>query len=224
MRPNLQDERRMHRKPRTPEETYGPALRKAKRDFRSRDPHEMADAAAVLYHSDNTARGAFEIRFLDSIYRVEWPAGTVWKTGDDVESADIATSILLLHYLLSADGTPLPGQWIAFRNLPGGLGYDTAFEGRASLRLAHIFGDNRLAFESAAKALLGENLAFGDASFLFRALPRVWLAIILHVADDEFPASAQVLFDAGASHYLPTEDLAVLGGMLTGRLIGERQK
>jgi hypothetical protein len=50
-------------------------------------------------------------------------------------------------------------------------------------------------------------------------LPRVWLAVVLHLADEEFPASANVLFDASASHYLPTEDLAVLGGMLTGRLI-----
>ena len=64
-----------------------------------------------------------------------------------------------------------------------------------------------------------ERLSFGDASFSFRLLPRVWLAVVLHLADDEFPASANVLFDAAVSHYLPTEDLAVLGGILTGRLI-----
>jgi len=46
----------------------------------------------------------------------------------------------------------------------------------------------------------------------------VWLAVVLYVADEEFPASANVLFDAAAAHYLETEDLAVLGGMLAGRL------
>jgi hypothetical protein len=54
--------------------------------------------------------------------------------------------------------------------------------------------------------------------FAFRLLPRVWLAVVLHLADDEFPANANILFDATVSHYLPTEDLAVLGGMLAGRL------
>jgi hypothetical protein len=65
----------------------------------------------------------------------------------------------------------------------------------------------------------GERLSYGDSSFLFRALPRVWLAVVLNLADDEFPADASVLFDSAAEHYLPTEDLAVLAGMLAGRLI-----
>jgi hypothetical protein len=34
----------------------------------------------------------------------------------------------------------------------------------------------------------------------------------------EFPASATTLFDASASHYLPTEDLAVLAELTTIRL------
>jgi hypothetical protein len=125
----------------------------------------------------------------------------------------------MMHYLLTADGTPLGADWIAFRNLPGGLGYYGAFQGRASLRLAHAFGTDLPAFERAAQALGGERLSFGDASFSFRLLPRVWLATVLYLADDEFSASANVLFDAAASHYLPTEDLAVLGGILAGRLV-----
>ncbi|MEJ2208321.1 MAG: DUF3786 domain-containing protein [Anaerolineae bacterium] len=74
-------------------------------------------------------------------------------------------------------------------------------------------------FQAAARAMGAESLSFGDASFLFRALPRLWMAVVLYVADDEFPASANVLFDASASHYLPTEDMAVLGGLLASRLI-----
>jgi len=34
----------------------------------------------------------------------------------------------------------------------------------------------------------------------------------------EFPASANVLFDESASHFLPTEDLAVLAEITTSRL------
>ena len=72
---------------------------------------------------------------------------------------------------------------------------------------------------AAAKALGGESLTYGDAAFLFPMFPRLRLAVVLYLADEEFSASANVLFDAAAGHYLPTEDLAVLGGMLAGQLI-----
>jgi hypothetical protein len=176
----------------------------------------------VVYEAADASSGLFRILFLGTIYLAHWPGGTAQRAADQ-QDADIATHILLLHYLLGADGNPVEGEWIAFRNLPGGLGYDAAFRRRASLRIARAFGTNRQAFETAAQALGGEQLAFGDASFLFRALPRVWLAVVLNLADDEFPADANVLFNATASHYLPTEDLAVLGGMLARRLIKAAQ-
>jgi hypothetical protein len=205
-------------KPRTPEETYAPALQKASSDLLDLDPQEAAARTATSYRSSGVGSGRFRVTFLNTIYHIDWPDGSVSRT-DNNQEADIATRILLLHYLLTADGSPVTGEWIAFRSLPGGLGYEAAFQGRASLRLARAFGNDKPAFEAAALALAGERLTFGDASFLFRALPSVWLAIVLHLADEEFPANANILFDASASHYLPTEDLAVLGGMLAGRMV-----
>jgi hypothetical protein len=209
-------------RPRTPEETYGPALAKARNAFSKLEPCQAATHAAVRYVATGASSGRFQLRFFGGIYEVCWPQGSALQQSDQ-EDADVATRILLLHYLLTADGTPLSDRWIAFRNLPGGLGYDAAFQRRTNLRLAHAFGTNQQAFVKAAQALRGERLTFGDASFLFRALPRIWLAVILHLKDEEFPASANVLFDAAASHYLPSEDLAVLGGILAGRLIKAAQ-
>jgi hypothetical protein len=203
----------MQPKPRTPEETYGPALEKAQQAFPDLNPLEAAARAAVAYEE-----GTFQVPFFGTKYEVHWPSGAIQRAADQ-KDADIASRILLLHYLLDADGMPLASKWIAFRNLPGGMGYDAAFQGRANLRLARAFGTNRPAFEAAAQALGGERLSFGDASFSFRLLPRVWLAVVLYLADDEFSATANVLFDGAVSHYLPTEDLAVLGGMLAGRLV-----
>jgi hypothetical protein len=208
----------MDPKPRTPEETYGPALERAQQTLPDLKPQETADKAGVTFEPSDQDGGEFVIGFLGQIYRVRWPQGIAWRSADKQE-ADIATRLLLLHYLLHADGTPMASKWVSFRDMPGGLGYYAAFEGRANRRLVRAFGTERPAFESAARTLGGEPLAFGDASFLFRVLPRLWLAVILYLADDEFSASANVLFDASASHYLPTEDLAVLGGLLASRLI-----
>lgn len=210
---------RMEATARTPEETYGPALERARQALPALDPNETALRAGVAFEPSQGGRGDFVIPFFGQLYRIQWPQGTVWRPAHRQDKVDIAIRILLLHYLIEADGTPMASKWIAFRNLPGGLGYDAAFEGRANRRLARAFGTNLSAFEAAARALGGEPLTFGDASFLFRALPRLWLATVLHLADDEFPANANVLFDASASHYLPTEDIAVLGGLLASRLI-----
>ena len=204
-------------KQRKPEETYGKALDKAISKFKDLDPRSTADRAAVVYASEGPATGVFQVTFFDTLYLIKWPAGQV-RRADDQAEADVATRILLLHYLLQAEGIPLASQWIAFRNLPGGMGYEPAFEKRASLRLAHTFGQRPESLEAAARKLGGEPLDFGDVSFLFRVLPRLWMAVVLHTADEEFPASANVLFDGATRHYLPTEDLAVLGGMLAGRL------
>lgn len=162
--------------------------------------------------------GWFLVPFFQTTYSVTWPDGEVRPAAGESE-VDISSRLILLHYLLTADGTPVSSNWIAFRNLPGGLGYYAAFQGRASLRLGRSFGSDVQRFRAAAQALQGESLSFGDASFMFRLLPRVWLAAVLHQADDEFPAGANIIFDGAVSHYLPTEDLAVLGGMLASRLI-----
>jgi hypothetical protein len=172
----------------------------------------------VTFEQEGKGLSRFLVSFFGRLYEIRWP-GAIVRRATDSENVDVATRILLLHYLLTADGTPMASKWITFRQLPGGLGYDAAFQGRANLRLARAFGHELAAFEGAAAALGGERLDFGDAAFSFRVLPRVWLAVILHLADEEFPANASVLFDASVHHYLPTEDLAVLGGMLAGQLI-----
>jgi hypothetical protein len=159
-----------------------------------------------------------EVRFWGKDYVVQYPDISV-KEAETGREPPIAIEILILHYLVNADGTPLADSWVSFRELPDGRVYDAAFRRRANLRLAQAFGSDLDGFVAAAEALGGIRLTYGDASFLFPMFSRLRLAAVLYLADEEFPASANVLFDAAADHYLPTEDLAVLGGMLAGRLI-----
>jgi hypothetical protein len=204
--------------PRTPEETYDPALQKARKDLAGRAPHLMAARAGIVYRRLTDETGEFDVPFWEQRFVVAFPDGIVLRAGSD-ESPPIAEQILTLHYLITADGVPVTSQWIAFRELPGGMGYAPAFEARADNRLKQTFGRDIERFHRAANALGGETLSFGDASYLFRIFPKLWLAVVLHLADEEFGASAAVLFDGAAPHYLPTEDLAVIGGILAGRLI-----
>ena len=198
------------------EKGHQAALNKAHQELSKLDPYKAAFKAGCDLQSDEQGRQC-SVRFLGQDYAVSFPKITV-RTAAGKES-DPATRLIILHYLIHADGTPPADHWISFRELPDGLVYYPAFQGRTSQRLTREYGMDARAFSAAAEALGGEKLTFGDASYMFRALPRIRMAVILYVGDEEFGPRVNVLFDAAASHYLPIEDLAVLGGMLASKLI-----
>jgi hypothetical protein len=129
---------------------------------------------------------------------------------------------MLLYYFNLADGTLETGQWISFADLPDGRFYNPAFQGYTGRALAQAFGPDQVAFEQAAAHLDGRPYPLGDAGFLFRIFPFVSLLVAYWQGDEDFPPSCQVLFDSSVSHYLPTEACAILGSMLTRRLIAAR--
>jgi hypothetical protein len=135
-----------------------------------------------------------------------------------------ANQTLILYYLSSADGTPVEGRWLSFADLPGGRFYNQAFQGYSGAELAKHFANETAAFERAGQSLAGMRLAFGDASFAFHILPRVMLAAVYHLGDEDFPPSCKILFDATSTHYLPIDACAILGSMLTGKLIAADKK
>jgi len=197
---------------------YEPAYEKALADFRATDPQAMAARAGVLYDASGKGRGSLLVPYFGRICVVAYPAATVTER-DSGGAASFFTQILLLHYLTTASGTPLKGTWISFRQLPGGLMYEAAFRARSLAPLIAAFGSAGELFAQAAISTGGEQARLGDYSFLFGALPRVPLMCMLWLGDDELPAEVSILFDGSASDYLPTEDLAVLGGTLSGRLL-----
>jgi hypothetical protein len=127
---------------------------------------------------------------------------------------------MLLYYLREADGTAMADRWIGYRELPGGNFYSQAFQGYSGDRLARTYGEKPEAYIKAANALGGFPLsALPGVAFAFLPLPRIRLASILYLGDEEFPARASILFDGAASHYMTTDGLALLGAGLVGRLI-----
>lgn len=129
---------------------------------------------------------------------------------------------LLIHYS-QAKPTPLTGNLVKFRDLPGGYAYEHAFNKRAINPLTEYFGEKPQLLSKVGKLFGGIQLNHGDASVEITALKGIPLTYILWKAE-EFPASANILYDQSASNYLPTEDLAVLGEIATGRLIEAKDK
>jgi hypothetical protein len=131
-------------------------------------------------------------------------------------------AILLLHYLLRADGSPPTGRWLAFRELPDGMFYAQAFTARAEAVLARGLDEQEDAWRQGLRrkiaTLGGQELDMADESYRLLALPLLPVAVLLWRGDAEFPAEARILFDANAGRCLPTEDLAGIGDWLAHHL------
>jgi len=150
--------------------------------------------------------------------RLSWPELAAVRASDS-KPCSTFDQAMLLYYLDCADGAPLAGEWIGYRELPDGAFYHQAYQGYSGNRLAQAFGNQPEAFAPAALAQGGEPISgLGTTAFAFQPLPRIRLAAVLWPGDDEFAARGAVLFDAASSHYMTTDGLALLGGGLAGRL------
>ena len=53
----------------------------------------------------------------------------------------------------------------------------------------------------------------------FGLCPRVPVTLVVWAGDDEFEPTAKILFDHSIPHYLTTEDIAWVSGMIVYRLM-----
>jgi hypothetical protein len=127
--------------------------------------------------------------------------------------------LLALYYFNRADGTPISGRWISFAELPDGRFYNPAFQSYTGAAIVRAFGSDLRTLERAASQLKGAAQPLGDRAYAFNALPRMPILLIYWTGDEDFPPACQLLFDACAPHYLPTDGCAILGNLLTHRLL-----
>jgi len=177
---------------------------------------ERAEKAGAGYQKRENGEEVTLPFFYES-YQIQFPL--IEFTSSSKKTISLVTRILLLHYLLRADGTPLTAKWVGYKDIPGGLLYAPVFARRVTDPLVRKFEKSAPWFKEVGTALGGATGGIGDASFVIQAFPYLPVQYVLWEGDEEFPPSVQVLFDASVDHYLSLEDIVVLGQMATGRLI-----
>jgi len=188
-----------------------PRIDAARERLRPVDPERLAAQGGL-----DLEHGHLGADLLETPIRIEVPS--LEARFEDGTVCPEELQLLFLDYLLRGDGTPVAGRWVGFQELPDGMFYRQAFQGYSGDQLVRDLAGDTDAFRAAAARLGGASLSMGDAAFAFEVLPRVLLALVWWAGDDEFPANATVLFDAAASHYLPTDGLAILGRLLCRKL------
>jgi hypothetical protein len=191
-------------------------LNRMRSTLRVLDPSLVAERSASSCLTLGPGRGELHVPFWENacIFSIpEWIGYVNHNPLPDFQQA------LLLYYLLTADGAPLTGRWVSFADLPDGRTYNAAFQGYSGNELVKKFSLDLDAFKDACPRAGGVEADIGSASFIFHALPRVPLLVTYWLGDEDFPSSCKILFDESASHYLPIDACAILGSMLTRKLI-----
>ncbi|MCX6013127.1 MAG: DUF3786 domain-containing protein [Chloroflexi bacterium] len=182
------------------------ALQKAISKFALLNPIVTAARSGANYE-----KGIFRLKFYERVFLVAYPDARIEETGNN-KVPQVWEQIILLHYLIQAKGTEVADNWVAYRHLPGASLFEKRFKQMTINPLLNTFGNDAGALKRAGNLLGGMPInRTGDAAFRFLAFPRIPVACILHLGEDEIPSSINVLFDEAAPDYLPTEDLSYVG-------------
>ena len=133
---------------------------------------------------------------------------------DSGQPAKISDRILVLHYLLC--DLPIVGtdELISFRQMDSGQFYLPAFLSRSVRPLAERIGNDLAMLKRNLDRLDWEPVSLGDLGARIHAVGKVFVTLVYRLGDDEFPASADILFDANIKRVYSTEDAAVLASRI----------
>ncbi len=134
------------------------------------------------------------------------------KTGKPAKDADL---ILLLHYLLSEFPVKETGELITFRELPSGQFYLEPFLSRTVNPLIQVIDNDIEKLKKNLTKFDWEELQMGDFGAKIHAFGNLYILIVYHYGDDEFPASFDVLFDKCVKKaFTETEDAVVMASRI----------
>ncbi len=192
------------------------ALRMAWDDVSSRPPRILAENSGAALLDDGTT---LRLRMLDRDYDIALSRRSIAHSDREREEVPTHLQVLILHYLAGSGNVQVSNRLATFRDFDGGAVYYPAFKARAIDPLARSFGSTPAILGHIGRSLKAETVDAGDMGVRLHFFPKVPVTVVLWRGDDEVEASANMLFDAHAGRILPTEDISVLGGVLTRHLI-----
>ena len=165
---------------------------------------------------------AIVLKYLNRTYKVMLPETSILLEGSE-EPVELRDKILILHYLIRAKGTPLSHRLIAYQELSEGATYYPTFIKRAVKPLADYFGPVPEKLLEMSAELGGTRTDCGDVAVMVPAFSRVPITLVIWRGDEEFPPSANILFDSTILDYLSAEDINVLCQTISWKLVKSLQ-
>lgn len=182
------------------------------------DLESLAGRIGVAYERDTILLPFFHETYRVSKAEIKDPAG---------RTPNHAVRTILCQYLLRfPPAVPKQKDWTSFKDFKDAaplVGYFQNCENSVS----KCFAGKKAQLLTSCLILHGRltSISSGyELSVLFDALPRLPLLLLYNDQDDEFPAQCNFLFKSGAQELLDMESLAIIGKVLTDRLVSIAQK
>jgi hypothetical protein len=166
--------------------------------LRASDPEEVARKAGAQWRGSGHGAGELVLPVLGGEVSVRFPEVAVEAPG------------------------PPSGEWVAYRDLPGGRFYEPVVRRSVDEPLLEAYGSDPEGFLKACALWGGEPAPFGDAACSFALFPKVLVTFIVWRGDEEFGARAAVLFDSNSTRHLSAFDLRMGAQEISSRLIKAR--
>jgi hypothetical protein len=133
------------------------------------------------------------------------------KTGAAAKEVD---RILLLHLLLCEHPLIASDELIPFRAFPGGAFYLEPFLSRSVRPLVKRYGNRLEELQKAVSRFDFQPVAIGDFSARIQAVGCLSVTLVYRLGDDEFPAEAELFFNAPVKRAFCAEDAVVLASRI----------
>ena len=192
------------------------------RVFLQYDQAAMIHKYSLEYDSD-----WLYITFVNHIYRINRKTGNVQWSDHNFETvyeSDYNETMTIYDVLCySKDGCHLANEFVNINCLStimtGNLSQNSGF----FKNIADFFNGKTIELRNACVVLSGKELGKGDVAFELKLFPFLPIIIRFWEADDEFPASIQILTDRNTLDYMHYETLMFALTHLFSRLKEEMQ-
>ena len=170
------------------------------------EPQDVSRRAKVAYDS---FRDLYMVPFFNTGISVSPKDRHIW--GNSLAADSLLnklhhySSLSVLWYLIQAKDIPLSGELTNPAMMNGGLIFAKGTHVLPLDKMANKYGNDVQGFLRRGTEFGGERLDYGDACLRLLPFPKVPVVLLLWQNDEEFPARADLLFDATCSAHLPVD-------------------
>ncbi len=178
------------------------------------DPKEVSVRCGIPYDEETCE---FLVRLMGYEYGISFPEFHISPKTDDPDAylilmENIPSRTFVMRYLIEGKKVLSTGKYITFREVPTyGELYLQPFTGRCISRLTYGFGYKLPKFKAAMEKLGATPIKMGDVAYEFELINDYHMRFIFWEADEEFPPSAQILYEDNFLNGFYAEDMVVAG-------------
>ncbi len=182
--------------------------------FAKIDPMEASKRCNIPYDEE---KKEFTVRLMGYEYGISFPDFEIAPKTDDPDAflimmENIPSRTFVMRFLIEGSYVEGSGKFMTFREIPSyGELYLQPFTGRCISRLTYGFGYKLDKFKAAMEKLGAKPFKMGDVAYEFELINGYHMRFIFWEADEEFPPSAQILYEDNFLGCFHAEDFVVAG-------------